>query len=791
MPGTSSIDGLASGLNTTQIIDSLMKLQQAPVDQLTQEQTDKTNIVSAFQALQAKMLALSTMAGSLAQPATWSKYAVQVSDSTVLTASAGSSASAGTYDVQVLSVAKNNTLASQGISDQALALFGGGTITISVGTGSAQTITIDSSNNSLTGIARAINAANAGVTASIINDGSQTSPYRLILSANKTGQANKISVTSNLSGSQGLNFSTAVFDAPETLNRATSTTSAITLGGTASYSGNANKTYTFTVAGTGSKTVGSDNITLNWTDGTNSGSILVTQADSEVTLVGTGADGLKLNFSSGVLSGGDKFQIQTFAPVLQEASDASIAVGSVGGSGSPITITSPTNSFQNVIGGLNINVLKPSDAGTSVNIQTGVDTQTIKSKITDFINAYNDVNKYINDQNTYNADTKQSGVLFGDMTLDAMQTSLRGVISNLVPGVTGQYNQLFAIGVRTGADGSLSIADSASLDDALQNHLTDVVNMFTASAKASTDSIQFISAGSKAVVGQPLQVNVTRAATQGTFLGGGIADPSITPLTLTTANNHLQISVDGMNSGELILTPGTYNSTDDLVKEIQSKIDADPQIGSRGLIVSWHSFGNGNGRLEFQSSTFGSQSRVSMVTSITNSAFAVLGLASGSAQQGVDVAGTINGEPADGAGQILTARDANNTTSGVKIKITMSQAQVGSGTTASITLSKGAAARMGDLLDSFTASGVGLIDSLVKSYQDQITDIQSQINDLNARLATKREDLFNEFNAMETALSQLTAQSQYLTGQLAGMNANWNFNSGSTRSSSIGTFGNG
>ena len=776
MAGTSSIDGLTSGLDTTSIINALMALEQKPVDQLTAEQTSKTNIITAFQALQAKMLALSNQAGSLTQRANWDKYSVNVSDTKFLTATAGSNVSTGSYDVQVLSVAKNNTLASQGLSDQSSALYGSGTISIAVGTGTSQTITIDASNNSLSGIAKAINAAKVGVTASIINDGSKSNAYRLILDANNTGQVNWISVSSQLSGAKQLNFSTPSFDSPEALITGSLSNAAVTLGSTAAYTGTSNKTYTFTVAGTGAKTVGSDPVTLNWSDGTNTGSIVVTQADTEVALVGTGADGLKLNFSSGVLTAGDKFQVQTFAPVLQEASDASIAVGSADGTGSPITISSSTNSFQNVIGGLNINVLKSTDPGTSVTVQTSVDTNTLKSKINDFITAYNDVNGYINDQNKYDSTTNSSGVLFGDLSLDSMQNSLRSVVTSLVPGNSSNYNQLFAIGIRSDANGNLLIKDSAALDDALQNHLQDTINLFTTSAKSASDGVQFVSAGSKTKVGQALEVAISRAATQGKFIGGTIADPAATPLTLTASNSHLQMSVDGVNSGELILTQKTYSSSADLVKELQAKIDADPIIGSRGVVVSWDSFSGNSGRLVLTSSSYGSQSRINMVSSITNSGFSTLGLASGSLQTGVDVAGTINGEPADGAGQTLTARDTNSTTAGLKLKVTLDQSQVGTGTKSNITIAKGASALVADLLDSFTASGEGMIDRRVKSYQDQVTDIQAQITDMNARLATKRDDLKNKFDAMETALSKLNAQSTFLTGQLSSINANWNWN---------------
>jgi flagellar capping protein FliD len=779
MPGTSSIDGLVSGLNTTQIIDSLMKLAQKPVDQLTQEQTDKTNIVSAFQAVQAKMLSLTTQAGKLAQKANWNKYGVEVSDDNYLTATAGSNMGAGSYSVQVLSIAHNHTLASQGVSDQSQAMFGSGTITLSVGTGSAKTITVDGSNNSLTGIAAAINAASTGVTASIINDGSKSSPYRLVLTSAKTGQANKISVSSTLSGSQQLNFSTPTFDAPELLSTGTNTTSTISLGPTAAYSGTSNKTYTFTVAGTGTQTLGSDNITLNWTDGTNTGSIVVTQADTEVALVGAGSDGLKLNFSSGVMTGGDKFQIQSFAPVLQEASDATIAVGSDGGSGSPISITSSTNSFTSVIGGLNINVKKVTEPGSAITVQSSVDTEAARTLVNDFISAYNDVNTYINTQNKYNTDTKESGVLFGDLSLQTMQSSMRNVIANRLAGITSKFNQLYTVGIRSDADGNLSIKNSAALDEALQNNLEDVIKLFTASASTSS-GLQFVASGTKTKVGQQFVVAITQAATQGKYTGSTLADPAATPLTLTSANNRLKLNVDGLNSDDIVLTEKTYSSAADLVTEIQNKIDADTRIGTRGLKVSWESFSDTTGRIVFQSPSYGSQSKVTMVTSVANSSLTTLGLAEGASIEGVDVAGTINGELADGAGQTLTAKDTNANTAGLKIRVTLDQSQVGNGTKGTITLAKGVGAKLNDLLDSFTASGNGMIDRQIKSYQNQVDSIKARIEEMNARLATKREDLFTKFNAMETALQQLSSQQQWLTGQLSSINANWGWNGSSS-----------
>ncbi|PWB71593.1 hypothetical protein C3F09_07675 [candidate division GN15 bacterium] len=775
MAGLTSIDGLTSGLNTTEIIDALIKAERQPAVLMENEQTEKTNIVTALKALQAKLFALSTTAGRLANRSAFDSYSVNVSDDSYLTASANGRVATGSYDIQVQSVARNHQIASQGFADQSQAILGTGTITISVGSTSPRTITIDSSNNSLTGIARAINAARIGVTASVVNDGSSSNPYRLILTSTKTGLSSKISFSANLVGQNTLNFATASFDAPEKISFNSASTSSVSLGSTAAFTGNTNKIYTFTVDGSGTYAVGTDNVTLNWSDGTNSGSVIVSQADAEVALVGAGADGLKLSLSSGLLHGGDTFQIGTFAPLLQEASNARITLGSTGGSGSPITVSSDTNSFKNVISGLTIDVAKVTGPGDSVNIRTDVDVSKIKQTINDFITQYNEIIDYIDKQNTYNQETKESGVLFAEYSLQTMQSSMRSIISSRITGIDSEYNQLAMLGIRTGLDGKLTIKDSSRLETAIRTNLDDVVNVFTNSGNTSSDNIRFVSAGTKTKSGTKFNVDITQAATRGTFSGGGIADPSTTPLTLTESNNRLKLSIDGLESNEIVLTARTYATSAELVSEIQSRIDSDTRIGNRGLTVSWESTATGTGRLVFTSSSYGSKSKVNTITSIPNSALVALGLASGVSQNGLDVAGRINGEAATGSGQTLTGNEKNATTDGLKLQILLSPDQVMEGFEGTVTLAKGVAAKLNDSVSSYTATGQGLMDRRIKSYQDQVQNLADRIAEFDTRLAARRESLQKQFYAMEQALSTYNSIGSYLTSQIESVNRNWNY----------------
>ncbi|MBN1213693.1 MAG: flagellar filament capping protein FliD [candidate division Zixibacteria bacterium] len=769
-----SIDGISSGIDTTSYVDAIIEFERRPAVLMEQEQAEKTNIISSLKALQAKILALATEATRLTRASSFEAASINISDDTVISATSSGRVSTGSYDLKVLSLARNHQLASQGFSDQSLSSFGTGTITLSVGDDSPVVVTVDAGNNSLVGIKNAINNSKAGVTATIINDGSSSNAYRLILTADDTGATNTISVTSALTGGNNLNFDTALFDTPELLNMNSGSDAVISLGSTAAFTGNKNKIYTFTVAGTGSQTVGSDNITVNWTDGTNSGTILVTQADTEVELVGDGADGLKMTFSAGELNTGDTFQVSTFAPLLQEASDATLAIGSSGGNGSPITITSSTNTFRDVIGGLTLTVQKETGDDESVNITTDVDVAGIKSTIQAFIQRYNDVIDYIDEQNTYNTETKESGVLFGDYSIQTMQNSLRRTFTSKVEGIDSQYNQLYAIGIRTGTDGKLSISDSSRFEKAVRENLDDVIKLFTNSGTGTNNSISFISSTADTVIGE-YEVDITRAATRGRFQGGGIADPALTPITLNSTNNRLKLVVDGLESNEIVLTEKTYNSSEELISELQSKIDNDEKIGSRGLTVEWVSTGN-TGYLNLVSSTYGSGSKVNIKTSIANTAYTALGLLTGVNFEGLDVQGTINGEEAVGHGRFLTGKEGNACTEGLKLEITLDASDLVDGPEGTISLSKGSAAKLDDLLDSLTRTSDGFLDSRIRSYQKQVDYLKERVAEFDERLAVRRDTLLQQFYRMEEILGELNSQNEYLTSQLDNINVNWKFN---------------
>lgn len=157
---------------------------------LTAQQTQDNTEISAYGTLSAALSALQASLTTLTNGTMLNDFTATSSGSG-LTATASGGAVAGSYSIDVAQVASAQVLTSQGID--AASPLGTGTLTLTVA-GQSSTITIDNSNNTVSGIAAAINAAsnNPGVTATVVtgSDGAH-----LVLHSASTGSANAISVS--------------------------------------------------------------------------------------------------------------------------------------------------------------------------------------------------------------------------------------------------------------------------------------------------------------------------------------------------------------------------------------------------------------------------------------------------------------------------------------------------------------------------------------------------------------------------------------------------------------------
>ncbi|MEZ6123113.1 MAG: flagellar filament capping protein FliD [Planctomycetaceae bacterium] len=200
-----TIDGLNSGLDTQGIVDSLLEIQQAQLDRQTAKKQAVLNRQAIFQSLEAQVVTFRSTAARLSriQNNVFESRTVSVSDEAALVATTKSNSATGIYSLTVESLAQAHQVASQSYAD-ANAQITQGTFTIRQGSRPSVDITIDSSNDTLQGLADSINLADTGVSASVIQDGtSGGGSYRLLLTSSETGESNEISVTNNLAASSG------------------------------------------------------------------------------------------------------------------------------------------------------------------------------------------------------------------------------------------------------------------------------------------------------------------------------------------------------------------------------------------------------------------------------------------------------------------------------------------------------------------------------------------------------------------------------------------------------------
>lgn len=776
MSSNISFTGLASGLNTTALIQNVLRFNQQRITLLQRTVTTDQTQQSSVQGVQTRLQTLETQAAQLAQSqgSVFDAKTATTSNSSLLTASAGTGATTGSTSLKILSLAQASQIASQGYAD-ANSTISQGTFQIQAGSKSA-TITVDSTNNTLSGLASAINAAGVGVSATVVNTGtgdSRTDPYRLILTSTSTGTANAIKFTNNLAASGGgavqPNFSSSVIG-PAVTDTSFSGTSAVTSGGT--YTGAANDTFTFKVVNGG--TVGTTNgiqVSYSNTSGTQTGTLTVNASDvgSPINVV----DGVQVNFGAGTLNNGDQFTVNVNSPTIQAATNAQVQLGSGAGA---VVVQSATNTLTNLIPGVTLS-LQSADPNQTVQVNVNNDVSSVATQITNFVNDYNDFASYLAQQTAYTPGTGTSlgtaGPLNGNTSILGLQNQIQQTLLTIAPNLPTQVNRLSALGITPDANGQLQI-DTAKLNSALSGGVSgvtfnDIKSLFSLQGQSSSAGVQFATASDKTVATSttPYTVHITQAAAKASITSGTISSSTV----IDNTNSTLSLTVDGKSTGTITLAAGTYTQQG-LADELESEINAAVAGNGSSVTVSVS-----NNQLILSSDRYGSASTIS---GLSGSALTPLGYTGGQSSTGTDVAGSfvVNGvtEAATGIGQVLTGNANNTNTSGlvVSVSLTSSQIAVG-GTDSTLTVSRGIASTLDNslktLLDPVNGQLTLINNQITTNIQSAQKDVTDQTNAMNAQQTA----LMAQFAALEAVMANLQNESNLLTS-LA--------NGGSTSSSS-------
>jgi flagellar hook-associated protein 2 len=552
--------GIGSSLDVNSIVSQLVSLERRPITVLDQREAGVQAKITAFGTIKGALSTFQSAARGLSDAGRFLAYKASSGDTAVATISASSVASAASYTLDVTTLAQAQKLTATGQASSSAAI-GNGTLTFDFGTisggafdsetgkytgagfgsngGGSKSVTIDSSNNSLQGIRDAINSADIGVTATIVNDGDAAAPYRLVLSSETKGVSNSVKIS--VSGDAALSNLLA-HDPAGTQNLAQS--------------------------------IAAQNATFK-------------------------VDG--------------------------------------------VAISKTSNTVTDVIEGVTFTLQKEA-ASTTLSVTR--DTAAVQSSVQAFVKAYNDVNKILSDASAFNAATQQGAILQGDSAIRGIQNQIRSTLTGSLTGLSGNLTLLSQVGVSFQKDGSLAL-DALKLQGAIENNFSDIAGLFAAVGKGTDSLVAFTSSTANTRPGN-YAVAISQLATQGKSVGAKDVSGGV---TITGANSGLDVTIDGV-AATITLDEGTYTASE-LATQLQSKINGANALSSAGAAVSVAVNGNA---LVITSSRYGAASSVTVSGGTAKTDI----FGTGADTAGLDVAGSIGGVAATGAGQVLTgAGDAD------------------------------------------------------------------------------------------------------------------------------------
>ncbi len=421
------------------------------------------------------------------------------------------------------------------------------------------------------------------------------------------------------------------------------------------------------------------------------------------------------------------------ANVLETATDAVIDIDG-------IQITSSDNVIEGAVEGLTITVSRATTAPVTLTVDRDVDGT--KQAIRDFIDAYNAVNDFYN-QNFSEIEARQGASLSGGATMRGILTTLQNVVVQQVTGIpAGKLQSASEFGIRV-ADrtGKLEFDEKYFDDIVAQGRYDEVLAVLESDGSTTDPAVVFLNAiGDRATPGT-YAVNITQAAERAdvgattAVQAAGIAQAE----TLTIDVNGVSTTVD-LLAGDTI---------DVIVDKINTALQA---AGVEGVAYQ------DAGVLRLRAADYGAAYTISASSNVADAGDgSSTGIGTATlTDTGLDVAGTIGGFAATGNGQVLTGAEGTDV-DGLLIQVYATATSVAAkgGDFGTVGYSRGVLDQMIKSIDDINDPFEGTLYSVTKSYDAAIDSMEDKIERLEARIAKREELLVLQFAAAESAISQL------------------------------------
>jgi flagellar hook-associated protein 2 len=792
--------GVGSGLLTSDLIDKIIASERNDTDaRMTTKKAELDAKVSAFGTIKSSVDSLRTAAKALGDASTLLINTATSSDPSSVGASATNKAQSGVHSVEVTALARAHTLASKRYSD-ITSVVGSGTLTFNFGTttfandGTYRTFTpnparqsasivIDDTNDTLQGVRDAINAADIGVTANIVNDGSG---FRLVLAADDLGASNSMQINATEGATAGLSAiafnagaSTADTNMTQTvaaadaaavidgipITRTTNTINDVVTGLTFNLqatnagspavvtvaqdtSGIATKMQAFVDAFNDVRAL-TDKLTAY--DATNNQPSLLTGDPTVLSIrnqmqrllsVSVSGASVKSLVDLGVTSDQDN---QYFLAFDQSKLTAALTKDPTGVQALLASQTGATDGAVNVVGFTSkttagsyaVDVSQLATHGTTVGASPGA-------------GAF-------------------APITIGDGN-DDLTVSIDGVATGAIKLTHGVYATGAALAkelqTQINADSTLQAANvSASVSfNATDNHFEIASTRYGSASSVGIDTVDTDTLATLGFTVGAAQVGLNVAGTingvaatgNGQFLaapngplpamsgfaqGAAIAADFTTPLVIDATNDNFSVRVDGVASGPITLTDGNYTTGDSLATEIQTRINADSALVAGGVSVSVK-YDAAQRRFTVTSASKGASSSVGFTT-IAAGVTAALGFGVGLGTNGRDAA---------------SVADAS---AGLSVQITGGPL----GDRGTVSLVRGVMNRIDQTWTNAVSVG-GMFDTQQASFDAQEKRLADDQDAFNKRMTALQTRLQTQFAAADALISKLNSTSSYLSQQL-------------------------
>lgn len=500
--------GAGSGIDTSSLAGSLVDAERAPRAAAINRNIAKNDgIVSGMAAVKYVLSNLNTALADIKDVSDFKSFSISNSYTDYFTATATSSADDGTHSILVGQLATasriTGTTAFSATDDS---VNGGTAMSLKVTIGTVTTnINIDAGDDTPTGIIKAINAADVGLSAYIVNTGDASTPYQMVVTGT-TGSDNAITSIVSYTGTAvpaTLTGTTTYATAATSINSGTEMTLMVTNGTQEYYvsidAGSDNLTdiasalndadlgLTATVAGSSgayyltvvgdSDVVGSDFAITSYT-GT---------VTSDTTSPTTVSYGLFNTTSTASSLPSSSLSTNYWDDTIESAQDAYLTVDG-------ISITSSSNTVTDAVPGVTLSLIAANGtyssstvSGTAGGIRLSTDTSLAKAKITAFVTAYNDAMSMMDEVTNPKSTLETYGAtLVGNSTIRTLRDQIRTFTIDDSSTTSGSLSALRDIGIEIDTAGKLTLKET-TLDSVLASSYSDVITMLTGDQEALSE----------------------------------------------------------------------------------------------------------------------------------------------------------------------------------------------------------------------------------------------------------------------------------------------------------------